>query len=71
MGFTPICPKCGSAYCSPSSKPGSKRLICNRCCHAAPRNVFVSIDNRLDDTPVDARKRGAPLPTRTIPLSDE
>ncbi len=72
MGFTPICPKCGSA--AVLTRP-TRSLECERCNFVGAKARFTSFDDRvepMDDEVGRARKRrDFYIADRTIKLSDE
>lgn len=71
MAFTPICPKCGSSAVERFTDHG---LSCTRCGFDGRSGQFTRLEDRLDKTDWSertARRRGLPLGSRTIPLSDE
>ncbi len=76
--MTPICPKCGSAaIMAPGRLPGhpvgrTKTLQCQRCHHIGSVDHFKNHElPAVDWSDHAARRHGAYLPSRTIPLSDE
>lgn len=70
MGFTPICPKCGSAAIKPRR---TGWMECKRCEFIGPQPRFTSMEHHIDGDDVERAKheRAHFIPDRTIKLSDE